>query len=291
MPVLKDAIMFVLNTRITPVVVDAVKAELTRKIPEVKSSHRCEAIARGLGFGTYASLLVAAKSPNPPVAKSVGAAFCGYLAAHGFVTFSKPFYHAVARAALNAVLKREPGLTKHGIGVVGAEIGEDGRPEKPKATRRRFDDERDFMTSDECVEQFLVSIAFLALVHPTKTIRSEFGAGTLKDIAENYKCTYPEGKTLGPRYVTTGALIAAATHMGFKMQSFFDENGHGQTFTCFNISTKSIRELDFEHNQESSLSSLRRLIVEEREYEKNQKQELRDYLARFKEWEKTLLAA
>jgi predicted DNA-binding ArsR family transcriptional regulator len=45
------------------------KLELAKHLPEVKSSHRTEAIAAGFGFGTYASLVAAmAHAPNKDVA-------------------------------------------------------------------------------------------------------------------------------------------------------------------------------------------------------------------------------
>jgi hypothetical protein len=88
--------VFALNIPVTFAGIEAIKADLTRALPEVKSSHRCEAIARGLGFRTYAALLAASRLPVPVFATAQGAAFSAYLADHRFDTRSLPFYRAVA---------------------------------------------------------------------------------------------------------------------------------------------------------------------------------------------------
>ena len=56
--------MFVLRIPVTRSHLDALKGGLTKVLPDVKSSHRVEALGRGLGFRTYAALRAAAISPN-----------------------------------------------------------------------------------------------------------------------------------------------------------------------------------------------------------------------------------
>ena len=98
--------------------------------------------------------------------------------------------------------------------------------------------------SDHATEQFLLSLAFLARVQPTKTIRPYTNSYWLKHIAENYGCTYPEGHELGPQYVSNPALIAAAIHAGFEYKTYVDELGYDSLNVRFNMSKTSLVDLD-----------------------------------------------
>jgi hypothetical protein len=69
--------MFVLRIPVTPAHVDALKTDLIKALPEVKSSHRVEALGRGLGFKTYAALRAVAQSTVPSMATVSGASFSG----------------------------------------------------------------------------------------------------------------------------------------------------------------------------------------------------------------------
>ena len=48
--------MFVLRISVAPSAIERIKVQLTQSLPDVKSSHRVEALGRGLGFRTYAAL-------------------------------------------------------------------------------------------------------------------------------------------------------------------------------------------------------------------------------------------
>ena len=206
--------MFTLNISVTSAGLDAIKAELTRTLPKVKSSHRCEAVARGLGFRTYAALLTATRSPGPAIATAHGEAFSAYLADHRFDVPPLPFYRAVARVEIRAVLDRIPKLTMHGIGVGRPRRMEDGKWEDRREHHARVLESREAFLSDHATEQFLLSLAFLARVQPTKTIRPYTNSYWLKHIAENYGCTYPEGHELGPQYVSNAARGEWRTESG-----------------------------------------------------------------------------
>jgi hypothetical protein len=77
--------MFVLRIGITPQSVNQLKSGLAKSLPDVKSSHRAEALGRGLGFRTYASLLAESRSFEPYFAEVSGARFRDYLAEHDFL--------------------------------------------------------------------------------------------------------------------------------------------------------------------------------------------------------------
>lgn len=67
---------------ITPARIDALKARLAELIPDVQASHRVEALARGLEFKTWASLLAWRKTTNREERHVDVEAFVAYLASH-----------------------------------------------------------------------------------------------------------------------------------------------------------------------------------------------------------------
>ncbi|MDJ1158094.1 hypothetical protein QNA08_07590 [Chelatococcus sp. SYSU_G07232] len=238
--------MFALTIPVSADGLDTIKAELTRELPDVKSSHRCEAIARGLGFRTYAAALAAVKAETPGTAHIRGDLFTTYLADHGFDVRPKLLYHAAAKVALHEVSKRMPKLTMWGIGVGRPRRKEDGSWEDFRDMNAKFRQDRAVLISDGAVKSFLTSLAFLARVTPTKTIRKGTGSYWLKHIAENYACAYPEGEKLGPTYVANGVLIAAALHAGFKIKTYIDEMGYDDLNVSFNMSKPCLEDLDCE---------------------------------------------
>jgi stalled ribosome alternative rescue factor ArfA len=246
LPRLEDAIVFALAIAMPPDGLNAIKAELNRTLPDIKSSHRCEAIARGLGFRTYASAKANTQSATPDRMLARGRGFVDYLAEHGFVVPAKPFYHAVARVTLRHIGRMHPKLTMWGIGVGRPQRKADGKWENWEDRNARFVRAREELMSDSAVEPFLTSLAFVVKVERTKTIRKGTGSYRLKHIAENFPSTYPEGNRLGPQYVANGALIAAAIHAGFQYRSYVDEFGYDDLNVNFNMSKPSIDELDCE---------------------------------------------
>ncbi|MBY3473701.1 hypothetical protein HFN78_22740 [Rhizobium laguerreae] len=81
----------------------AIKGELLILLPDVKSSHRCEALGRGLGFESYASAREAAKRNSFPITAN-GAAFRDYRESRGFAVKASVFYQAVAKVAIANVV-------------------------------------------------------------------------------------------------------------------------------------------------------------------------------------------
>lgn len=238
--------MFILEIAFTLDRLDAIKAELTRTLPHVKSSHRCEAIARGMGFRTYASAKAVAQSASLDRITLHGEPFVAYLAKRDFRASAEPFYRAGAKVALRDVAKMNPKLTMWGIGIGRPRRKADGEWESWRDRNVRFVDAREELVSDGAVGAFLTSLAFIAKVKRTRTIRNHTGSYRLKHIAENFACTYPEGSRLGPKYVPNGALIAAAVHAGFQYRSYVDELGYDDLNVNFNMSKPCIDELDRE---------------------------------------------
>lgn len=69
--------------RIIPARIDALKVRVAELIPEVPASHRVEALARGLGFRTWASLLAWKQTGAEDRREVCAAEFRDYLASRG----------------------------------------------------------------------------------------------------------------------------------------------------------------------------------------------------------------
>lgn len=239
--------MFALSIALTLDRLETLKADLLKALPDVKSSHRCEALARGLGFGSYAAARASSIKQETPASTVDGEAFVAYLARHEFHVQAKPLYFAVAKAAIRAVAEANPQLTSIGIGI-GRPTRINRRWQTTEERMAEFREARSYLLGDDNIDGFLASLAFLARVTPTKTIRQGTSSYWLKHIAENYVCTYPEGDRLGPVYVPNGILIAAALHSGFRMKVETDVGGWPDLNVCFNMSKKRLDDLDFEIN-------------------------------------------
>ncbi|WP_206245417.1 hypothetical protein [Novosphingobium terrae] len=255
--------MFALSIALTLDRLEAIKSCLLKALPDVKSSHRCEALGRGLGFSSYAAARASASGQEGPVVTVDGEAFVRYLARHEFHVQARSLYFAVAKVAIHAVAEANPQLTSIGIGI--------GRPTRIgrrwQTTEERiaeFRDGRSHLLGDDTLDGFLASLAFLARVTPTKTIRQGTSSYWLKHIAENYVCTYPEGDRLGPVYVPNGILIAAALHSGFRMKTAVDEGGWPELNVSFNMSTQGLNDLDCEIRPDGARAQDRRWREDQR---------------------------
>lgn len=255
--------MFTLNVLADTANLAAIKGELLTLIPEVKSSHRCEALGRGLRFESYASAREASNQRNAPIAAN-GAAFRDYLKSRGFLVPASVFYCAVAKVAIANVVAANKHLSVWGIGYGQSQRKHDGKWESSEERYSRFLQDRSELLSPDVTRPFLASLALLAKVVRTKTVRKGTGSYWVKHIAENFECTYPEGEPLGPRYVPNGVLIAAAIHAGFLTKSHYDELGYHSSNVTFNMSKPCLEDLDYVIRPDSSRSQDRRREEERR---------------------------
>ena len=257
--------MFELKILLTSQNLFDIKHELQAKLPLVKSSHRCEALARGLGFKTYAAALAAGKC-EPIIVHTYGNKFRDYLAEHGFEVSPNVIHKAVAKVALSIISGTHGNLTYWGIGFGDRRRRPDGIWETTEERNIRFLQDRKELTSEAALIPFLAALAMLASVKATKTIRSGTGSYRLKHIAENYPCTFPEGEKLGPTYVSNGVFIAAAMHAGFKMKTQTDELGREMLNVNFNMSKRELDDLDCKLRPDEGLAQYRRRKEELREF-------------------------
>lgn len=237
--------MFVLQISATPPAVEQIKAKLWKALPDVKASHRVEALGRGLGFRTYAALR-AASCQSPSIVSTSGEAFANYLLDHGFSADPACLHRAAATVAIQNVLERTPRLSARGIGFGQPRRNEDRSWQTPQQKYAEFMEEREECLTPAAADQFLLSLSLLSRIPRTKTVRSGTGSYRLKHIAENYACAFPEGGKLGPRYVSNGMFIAAAIHAGFKLKTYVDHLGYDLPNANFNMSKTAIDDLDAE---------------------------------------------
>lgn len=196
--------------------VDFIKAELGRMLPDVKSSHRVEAMARGLGWNTNAALR--ADLAGGTALRTVDDwAFSGYLKEHGFgdarydalteaVVRTK---FTVERAAIEAVMTKEPNLTHFGFGVF------DSHKKTPEVRKSELAEGRQSMLTAHAVDEFMRACEYLARRGKRATISKSGTSYGLKHAAERYHRN-KDGN--GDNYIANGMLIAAAVHLGFKVR-------------------------------------------------------------------------
>jgi hypothetical protein len=231
-----------IDIHLTPVTVARLKSGLRLTAPRIKSSHRVEALARGLGYRTNAELR-ARIAETGEVRRVDPAAFALYLSQHGFEGPASMLLRAVAHAIILNVMDRDDRLHKWGWGYGRAER-RDGRWETPTEQYERFVGYRDELKDIDTADHVLRAIALLSCVPSTKTIRPDTDSYRLKHIAENFACSFPDGETLGPDYVANGPLIVAASHLGFRYRTGRDRDGSDWPNVTFNMSQSHLLELD-----------------------------------------------
>jgi hypothetical protein len=195
--------------------IDLVKRELACLLPNVKSSHRVEAMARGLGWNTNAALRAELELQRSE--RSVDDhAFTNYLREHGFTDSSFGALaeavvrckFAAERAAIKAVMDKEPHLAAWGFGILR-------EPQKPYQQRlREFEESRSALLSPAGVDEFIRSREYLSYFPRRRTINRGVSSYGLKSSAERFH--RDRGAT--DSYMSNGALISAAVHLGFDIR-------------------------------------------------------------------------
>lgn len=189
--------------------VATIKNFLRTIYPDVKSSHRVEALARGFGFRTNASL-IAALEERPISVVADETAFDTYLAAHGFARGRFGLGDALAHVILARVMTAIPELSANGLGRIDPYDRRRAREEQ----QAEFDKSRLDLLSPYSAEAFRSAYAFASTLVPRQTFtkgRSSYG---LKHVAEAYARSHPE-LGLAP-YMANGVFIAAMHQLGFK---------------------------------------------------------------------------
>lgn len=255
--------MVELTVTLNPQTLDRLKAGLRLTAPEMKSSHRVEALARGLGFASNAELRSSLNLGGHP-RRVMPEAFSAYLTERELPGSASLLLRAVAYAIILNVMDLDDRIHKWGWGCGRPERRDDGRWETNEEHYARFLGYRDELKSVFAAEQVLRAIAFLSKVPATRTIRPDSDSYRLKHIAENMACCYPDGEELGPAYVANGPLIVAAVHLGFRYRTARDRDGWEWPNVTFNMSKAHLLELDIEIRPDGARAQDRRRKEEAR---------------------------
>ena len=178
--------------------VEHMKADLRGALPDVKSSHRVEALARGLGWRTNAAMRSELAS-GPRVAGADDDAFLEYLREHSFEAPKNCMTRILAKSGIRRAMDLEPSLTHFGYGVYR------DRKQTPEERRAKFAENRANMLDDYAADEFVRAVTYLSRFGRRKTINTKSGSYGLKHGAEKF----------ARGYVANGMLIAAALALGF----------------------------------------------------------------------------
>jgi hypothetical protein len=219
---------------LSPEVIEDVKADLRLLLPDVKSSHRIEAVARGFRWATNAAMRAALISG--PVEREVDVgAFVSYLSGQGFAGESSPLVQSVLRVQIRTVMEQHPGLTHFGFGVYNE------RRLSVDDWCTRMAESREEMLGEHAVYEFQRACQYLACLDRIKTLNRQCTSYNLKHAAERFHDRKQETTGKNDRtYVSNGMLITAAYHLGFSVASVV----HRSANAFLNISNRSFKEVD-----------------------------------------------
>lgn len=199
--------------------VERMKDVLRTALPSIKSSHRTEALARGLGWATNASMR-SALAAGPVEAEPDENAFRSYLQVHSFDAPGGTLVGSFARAGILKAMDLEPALSRFGYRSAR------DRGESLEEAEARFLASRSDMLTEQGMEEFIRAANYLSKFGRRKSMNRDRGSYGLKHEAE---------RATGD-YVANGMLIAAALAMGFSA-----ERTHiGSPNAHFNISSKQL---------------------------------------------------
>ncbi|HEV7264741.1 MAG TPA: hypothetical protein VGN83_07475 [Falsiroseomonas sp.] len=215
--------------------VEAVKTELRISLPDVKSSHRVEALARGLGWATNAALRAAlAVEPSDRIADP--GAFHAYLAERSVAVPARALFDGILRAQVRAVMGSNDRLTRHGFGVY-----DEGRISVAE-WRTRFAASRAEMLEPAALGEFERACEFLSRLSRTQAPTKVLSTYNLKHSAERWHRHRGIEGRWDREYVSNGMLLAAAYHLGFHVRRASPTAFTGH----LNVSTTSVRTLENE---------------------------------------------
>lgn len=212
----------------------SLKSDLRRSHPDVPSTRRIEGAARGLGFGSHATMLHAL-SLGPQLVQPNDRGFATYISlGNDCEELPRTLSRAIARAAVRRVMAQELQLTSHGFDSVWPRNPDErklSRAERQSAFERR----RSSTLSDDCMDEFELAWIYLSMQQRRKTINLDFGSYGLKHRAENLSRKHGLHKHLG-NYVSNGMFIIAALAVGFEAKQMNNDLN-----ACLNISSRTIR--------------------------------------------------
>lgn len=208
-----------MHLHVTAASLVTIKDSLRKSNPSEKPSHRIEAAARALGFGSYASLRAALHLGKCPVNVN-DAAYCESLGIPDLDDKGEPcraLSRAVARGMLHPVLDSQPDLTLRGFDSIWQgdriELSKSIPDRELMLKARRTEAYHDDWSAD----QFELALIFLSRQRKIKTINRSYGTYSLKHRAEGLSRHFGLFTHLG-NYVSNGMMIAAAYEADFPVR-------------------------------------------------------------------------
>lgn len=197
----------------------SIKESLRKAHPDTRPSHRMEAVAKGLGFLTYAALLSSLKIGALSVVVD-DQAFCTSLGVAHTSVKGKPvrsLSRGIARAMLRKVLDVHPDLTQRGFDAIWLGSRDDLRKSKEEREILFQERRREAYEDDWSADQFELALIFLSRQKKIKTLNRQIGSYSLKHGAENLSRSFGLFTHLG-NYVSNGMFLAAAYATGFTVR-------------------------------------------------------------------------
>jgi hypothetical protein len=194
--------------------IDPLKASLQSHAPTLRPSHRLEAAARGLGHSCYAALTTALDH-GPAACVVENRAFADFVVDRGGAGLPESVLSDalealpnVRRQVIAAVMAREPALCAMGYRTYDPQ-------RSPRDNRLDFERSRAELLHDGALEEFGLAISFLKTREKAKSIQRVSTSYGYKHQAEAF---HKAGDHASGAYISNGVFIAAAEHLGFRLQ-------------------------------------------------------------------------
>lgn len=205
------------------------KADLRTALPRTPATHRLEALARGLGFNTYAALR-AALHVAPRLVGANDDAFLTYLSDKNFAANDRALRRTLARLAIRRIMDTDTELTAAGYGIAWSHY--------PTVAEQReaFSKQRAELLDDWSADQFELALKYLARLDRRKSSNRDYTTYNLKHQAERLSRDRGLFTHLG-NYVSNGVFIVAALAAGFQVRRIAWDSLSGYV----NATTRSIK--------------------------------------------------
>lgn len=236
--------MFTLNWQISLSNINRIKELLRKWLPDVSSGHLTEAIAHSFGCNSQAAILVALRIEPEQHRLCDGKSFRDFLIVRNHQVGGDKFYLAVAYLIIEDLLEENFRVGAHGYGFGEYKKNVNGQWETDEEHYNRFQLNRKTLVSETSALRFLKALTFLQQIQTTKNINTKYNSYNLKHIAEKMNGNFPTGELLDDNYVSNSELILAVLHLKLRFKASVDSQGYYIPNINFNLSQRSIVELD-----------------------------------------------
>ncbi len=207
------------------------KADLRTALPHLSSTLRVEALARGLGFNTYAAMR-AALSRSARLVGPEDDKLLAYVQSKGGVADPRALRRTLARHMIRRIMEVETHVTTAGYGIAWSHYPTGAEQ------RKAFDQQRAELLGDSAADQFELALKYLSRMERRQSINRDYTTYNLKHQAERLSRDRGLFVHLG-NYVSNGVFIVAALAAGFEVRRVAWDSLSGYA----NITTRSIKAM------------------------------------------------